>query len=123
MSDYNWNSFTARININSSDASIYEMWATAAGMAKWFLRQCEIKSEGSLPKTAGDLMTKGDQFLWRWHGWPDDVLEKGEILEANGTDRLRFTFGQEGAEDMTCSVKIYTEDGENICEITQENIP
>ncbi|MEP7144459.1 MAG: hypothetical protein ABI707_16355, partial [Ferruginibacter sp.] len=93
------------------------------GMEKWFLRICEIKNKAGLVKTSGDFIVTGDQFIWRWHGWPDDVQEKGEILEANGTDQVRFTFGQEGAEDMICTVKLYTEEGENICEIIQENIP
>ena len=40
------------------------------------------------------------------------------------TDRPAwFTFGQEGAEAMTCLVKIYREEGETICEIVQDNIP
>ena len=61
--------------------------------------------------------------MWRWHGWPDEVKEEGTILEANGMDRLKFTFGQVGAEHMVCTVKIYAEDEETICEISQENIP
>jgi uncharacterized protein YndB with AHSA1/START domain len=123
MSPYNWCSFSARININATVASIYEMWATGVGMEKWFLRQCEIKNERGAGKAAGDFITKGDQFLWRWYGWPDDVQQKGEILEANGTGLIGFTFGQEDAEAMACTVKIYSEEGENICEIIQDNIP
>jgi uncharacterized protein YndB with AHSA1/START domain len=123
MNTYDWSSFKARININSSIASIYEMWATAAAMEKWFLRLCEFKNKDGLLKDTGDYIKTGDQYTWRWHGWPDEVTESGEILEENGTDLVRFTFGQEGAETMVCTVKIYTEEGENICEITQENIP
>lgn len=123
MSTYNWHTFSARININSTITSIYEMWATAAGMEKWFLRMCELKNKHEETKAVADLVNPGDQFLWRWYGWPDDVQEKGEILEANGTDRLGFTFGQEGAEAMTCLVKIYREEDETICEIVQDNIP
>lgn len=123
MDNYNWSIFTVRININAPIISIYEMWATTAGMEKWFLRQCEIKNNNGMVKASNDLIEKGDRFLWRWHGWPDDVEERGEILQANGTDQLGFTFGQHDAEGMTCMVKIYTEEAENICEIIQENIP
>lgn len=123
MEPYNWSSFTLRININATIAAIFEMWATSAGIEKWFLRQCEINSENGQLRADGDLITKGDKYLWRWHGWPDDVEERGEILYANGTDQVQFTFGQEGADTMVCTVKIYTEEGENICQITQENIP
>ena len=123
METYNWNSFTKRINVNAPAESIYEMWATSTGIEKWFLRQCLIMTENSSPKNPTDLFGIGDRYTWRWHGWPDDVVEKGRILKANGKDELQFTFGQVDAEDMVCTVKIYAEDGESICELKQENIP
>ena len=123
MSNYNWSSFTKRININSDIDSIFEMWSTAAGMEKWFLRKCEITSTKHLLKPPAKQVIQGDRFLWRWHGWSDEVKEEGTILESNGVDKLRFSFGQVGAENMECLVKIYIEEGETICEITQENIP
>ncbi len=123
MDTYNWKSFTVRINIKATVAEMYDMWTTPAGIEKWFLRRCEIMNEKEGIKAGADFMKKGDRYLWRWHGYPDDVLQRGEILEANGTNQLSFTFGQEGAEDMACIVKIYAEEEENICEIIQDNIP
>ena len=76
-----------------------------------------------LVKAQGDFITKGDQFVWRWHGWPDEVEERGGVLEANGTSQVRFSFRQEGAQAMACAIKIYAAEGENFCEIIQENIP
>ena len=73
--------------------------------------------DGSAP------VAKGDSFRWFWHGWPDEVEEKGEILAANGMDSLSFTFSQSGATDMICKVNIYYEGGETICELVQEHIP
>lgn len=29
----------------------------------------------------------GDSYLWRWHGYLDDVMENGIITAANGIDR------------------------------------
>ncbi len=123
MDTYNWTSFKVRINIKATIAAVYEMWATSAGIEKWFLRQCEIMNDKGQVKGGMNLITKGDRFLWRWYGYPDEVLQRGEVLEANGTDQLSFTFGQEGAEDLNCTVKMYAEEGENICEIVQQNIP
>ena len=123
MSNYNWTSFSKRININASIDNVYEMWATAAGIEKWFLRRCEITNSKGVPKHPGKPFMKDDVYLWRWHGWPDEVKEEGTILEANGVDKLKFTFGQVGAEHMVCTVKIYLEQDETICEISQENIP
>lgn len=123
MDAYNWTSFKVRINIKATIAAVYEMWATSAGIEKWFLRHCEVTNDKDQAKAVDDFISKGDRFLWRWHGYPDDILQRGEVLEANGADQLSFTFGQEGAEDMACIVKVYAEDGENICEIIQHNIP
>lgn len=123
MTTYNWHSFNLRININASVAAVYEMWSTAQAIEKWFLRQCEIKSSEGVIKAPGDVILKGDTYLWRWHGYPDDTMEQGEILDANGMDLFQFTFGQEGADTMVCTVKIYTEAEETICELIQGNIP
>ena len=94
METYTWNSFTRRININAPVSSIYEMWSTPASIEKWFLRQCKITAENGENKTGNDPLSKGDRYLWRWHGWSDEVQEKGTILEANGKDEVKFTFGQ-----------------------------
>ncbi|MEO6730370.1 MAG: hypothetical protein ABIN01_04080 [Ferruginibacter sp.] len=50
-------------------------------------------------------------------------MEQGEIFDANGRNLFQFTFGQEGANTMVCTVRIYTEAEETICELTQDNIP
>ncbi len=122
MNGYDWTCFTVRININRSIADIYGMWNTPAAIENWFLRSCEIKKNGLL-RNGTSPIAAGDEYSWRWHGYPDEVVEHGEILEANGTDLLRFTFGQEDGKPMVCTVKIYPAEGENLCEITQENIP
>ncbi|MEO6719204.1 MAG: SRPBCC domain-containing protein [Ferruginibacter sp.] len=123
MNTYNWTSFIKRININAPVSAIYEMWATPIGLEKWFLRQCMVTDKSNGAKDSRELLSNVDKFVWRWFGYADDVVEKGSILLATGKDELQFTFGQEGAEDMICTVKIYAEDGETICEIKQENIP
>lgn len=123
MDAFNWTSFSKRININADEDEIYQMWATPTGIEKWFLRQCELTDKEGNLKNPSELFSAGDNYLWRWYGWPDDVLERGTILRANGKDELQFTFGQVDAEHMICTVKIFKEEGEAICEMTQENIP
>lgn len=51
------------------------------------------------------------------------MVEFGEIVEVNGTDLIKFTFGGASAANMTVSVTIKNEEGEKIVELTQENIP
>jgi uncharacterized protein YndB with AHSA1/START domain len=121
--EYDWSSFTRRINIKATVEDVYAMWVRKTGMEKWFLRKCDFTEENSEPILAESAVQEGNLFTWYWHGWGDDVKEKGAILNTNGINTLAFTFGQEGAEGMICRVSIYEELGETICEIIQENIP
>jgi len=121
--EYDWTSFTKRVNIKANIADVYSLCATPAGLEKWFLRLAEFTKPNGTILSANDVINTGQNFRWLWYGWPDSMEEKGQILEANGTDGMKFTFGQEGAEDMVCTFKIYTEQNETIFEIMQENIP
>jgi uncharacterized protein YndB with AHSA1/START domain len=121
--EINWSSFKKRISIKAHPADVYRMWATKEGMESWFLRQCHYTAANGEALMQGNAVQKGNLYTWYWHGWPDDTVEKGEILQANGTDELSFTFGQQGAGAMICRIRIYTSEGETICELVQENIP
>ena len=79
----------------------------------------EYKKGKNSYKANDEFVQKGDVYRWLWHGWPDEVVELGEILECNGTDLFKFKFGYAG----DCTVKIYTEENERIVELVQENIP
>jgi hypothetical protein len=62
---------------------------------------------------------KEDTFAWYWHGYHNDVLQKGSVLEANGKDRIKFTF----TANTTVTVSLSTNHGLTIIELVQENIP
>ena len=47
------------------------------------------------------------------------MVEIGSILGCNGKDFIKFKFGTAG----DCIVNIKTEEGENVVELIQENIP
>jgi hypothetical protein len=119
MAKYDWSRFTVRINVEAPAEKLYQAWATRAGMEYWFLRLSEYrKPDGSLRKD-DEPASKGDSYKWLWHGWPDEVVEHGEILESNGKDLFKFSFGKAG----NCTVKIYREQNETIVEVMQDNIP
>jgi len=119
MSIYDWSSFIVRININAPITGLYKAWATRSGMEKWFLRISEYKKADGKIRQENELIQKGDTYQWRWYGWPDDMTEEGTILDCNGKDFLKFSFGKAG----NCSITIKEEMGENIVELLQENIP
>jgi uncharacterized protein YndB with AHSA1/START domain len=115
----NWSRFTVRINIKATVAQIYNCWATRAGMEAWFLRLSEYKTEQDTVRTDNEPAKTGDTYKWLWHGWPDETVEYGTILQCNGQNLFAFSFGNAG----NCTVKIYEEQGETITELVQENIP
>lgn len=119
MPDFDWSRFTVRINIKASAEKLYWCWATIAGIEFWFLRRSEYKKPDGSMYENNEHVEKGCTYSWWWHGYPDEVVEHGEILEANGKDLFKFKFGAAG----NCTVKIYEEQGEHIVELLQDEIP
>lgn len=115
-----WTRFTVRINVKDvSIKKLYWAWATREGMEYWFLRLSEYKTKDGKLRKANETVEKGDQYKWLWHGWPDETVEYGEILDCNGKDYLKFSFGKAG----NCAVHIKEELGEKIVELLQDSIP
>lgn len=63
-----------------------------------------------------DHIQRSDRYRWLWHGYPDRVEERREILQANGRDLIEFTF----TSGCVLSVRIALE---VLIELTQEKIP
>ena len=119
MSNFDWSRFSVRINVKATKEKLYWCWATRKGIEYWFLRKSDYKKpDGSLYE-ADEFVRKDDRYSWWWHGYPDEVVEQGEILGCNGKDFFEFRFGNAGV----CTVKIYEEQGENIVELVQHQIP
>ena len=119
MIDNKWTSFKVTGDYNTDIRSLYEAWATPAGLEKWFLRKANFYTIPRRARGPEEFIMKEDTYEWYWHGWGDEVGEKGEILEANGTDLVKFTF----AKDCIVTVSFYSRNGVSIVELTQENIP
>jgi hypothetical protein len=119
MADFNWTTFTVRIPVNASREKLYWCWSTRAGLEYWFLRISEFKTPTGDVRKDDEGVQKGDTYSWLWYGWSDDTVENGTILGCNGKDHLSFSFGKAG----NCFVSIKHEEGQNMVELIQENIP
>ncbi len=119
MSNYDWSRFIVRINVNAPPDKLYWCWATREGMEYWFLRLSEYATPKGELKATGEFVQTNDSYRWRWFGYPDEVTETGTILDANGKDIFKFSFGKAG----NCTVSIKKEAGETIVELLQDNIP
>lgn len=119
MTDNKWTSFKVTGDYNTDIRSLYEAWATPEGLEKWLLREANFYTVPRRLREPGEFILKEDTYEWFWHGFGDDAMEKGQILEANGTDLVKFTF----ASGSIVTVNIYSRNGVSIVELVQENIP
>ena len=116
---YDWSRFVVRIAIKAPADKLYHAWATREGMEYWFLRLSEYKKPDGAIRGNKEYVEKGDTYKWLWHGWPDDTVEHGTILDCNGKDFFKFSFGKAG----NCGVTIKKEEGEMMIELVQDRIP
>jgi len=119
MTDNKWTSFKIAGDYNTDIRTLYEAWATTEGIEKWFLRKANFYTIPRRTRESHEFIMTEDTYEWYWHGYDDDAVEKGQVLEANGTDSLKFTFS--GGSIVT--INMYSRNGVSIVELTQENIP
>jgi len=119
MPTYDWSKFTRKININASIEAIYDAWTIPQQLEQWFLRDAMFTRSNGTVREKFLHIHKGDMYKWLWHGFADDIFEKGEVLIANEKDKLQFSFTAGGI----VTVDIGEAMGENIVMLTQEKIP
>lgn len=114
-----YSKFSLRIPLKATTKDIYEAISTGAGIEKWFLAWAEFTMPEGDERDRHDSVEAGDRYLWKWFGFSGGSPETGEVLEANGHDRVRFTF----SADCIVTIAILNDKGETIIELVQENIP
>lgn len=114
-----WSKFVTRINIGAPAETIYKAWATRGGMESWFVRLSEYKDNDGVEKGAEEEVTVGDTYKFHWFGYDDNAVEHGKILELKKNGLFKFSFGKAG--NVTVTIK--EEDGEQIVELIQDEIP
>lgn len=117
--DYDWSRFTCKINIAASLENIYAAWTVPHHIERWFVRQASFTAKDKSFRDALAHISEGDKYHWLWHGHSDEAFEEGKVLEANGSDLLRFSF----LKGALVTVQIGEAMGENIVLLTQEKIP
>lgn len=118
MEKHDWSKFVLKINIDADVEDIYDCWSVPLLLEKWFLRRAVVYQDGEVLMPEASVR-EGDTYEWYWHGHDDETFEKGEILETNHTNMIKFSFTA-GAE---VTVNIGTVGGESVVMVTQELIP
>ncbi len=117
MKNFDWTQFTLRIVVSAKMETLYNAWTKASEIKKWFLSGADYYDAGKNKVSEETRIQKGYTYEWSWYLY--DIVEKGKITEANGTDFLQFTFAGECLVDVRL-----TEKGEHVLvELTQKDIP
>jgi uncharacterized protein YndB with AHSA1/START domain len=110
----NWNEFKLRVNVGAPMEKIYAAWVTSSGLESWFLKKADLTSAGNL-RQPNDPAQKGDEYEFRWHGYPDSMSHKGKVNSVDGKNHFTFTFSQ----DLPVSISLYKECDETIVELIE----
>ncbi len=117
MESFGFDAFTKKIYINAPREKIYWCWGTADGICSWFLSSAFYKTKKGVQRAANSFIEEGDTYTWKWYNW--DGEETGQILMANGTDQIEFSFAGQ------CKVTVTLQEEKNnvLVILTQSNIP
>jgi uncharacterized protein YndB with AHSA1/START domain len=119
MQLHDWTKFHLRIPVNTDVETVYKAWTTQEGLENWFLRKAAFTDKNGVARKINSSIQVNDTYEWLWHGWGDEVMEKGSVLQMNGKNFLKFSFGKAG----NVSVTINNEGEESLVELVQSEIP
>jgi len=105
-----WSSFTLRVNIKTALKNVFPFFDTPEGWEKWFLRKAVFLNPQENHREANESIETHDQYEFYWHGYSDDVCEKGVVMENNGTDEFCISFSKNAPVRFSLS----REEGETI---------
>jgi len=117
METFNWESFTKKIAVKSSITKLYNAWTVPNELKKWFLSKALFYKPNGETVIPSQNVQQNYTYEWSWFLY--DVIEKGEIKQANGRDFLQFTF----AGNCLVDIKLTQVNEVVIVELTQSNIP
>ena len=119
MAENNWTKFTITADFDTDVRKVYQAWTTPVGLESWFLRKANFYAIAGRLREPHESILKEDVYEWCWHGFDDSAVERGQVLEVNSIDFLKFTF----SGGSVVSVSLSCKNGLTIVELTQENIP
>lgn len=107
---FDWTQFRLGIYVSAKPEDLYDYWATAAGLTRWFLRSAAFApSDGPPPlKTRRDLVFPpfdtlanrpdsqrcevNDRYRWEWY-YNGGIVGEQWVLSTRPPTKLTFGFG------------------------------
>jgi uncharacterized protein YndB with AHSA1/START domain len=112
----NWERFTKKLVIQAPPSTIYQHWAQAILVEKWFLRNCNYITYQGQKRPKNESTLAGDSYIWEWYNW--DGQEKGQVINSDPNRLLVFSFS--GAEVEVSLDKLTSG---TLVSLTQSKIP
>ena len=115
-SDYNWTSFRVHSYVNVKPADVFKRWATAEGIASFFIKEAHylVPSTGQ-QRPPDQMVDAGDEYHWQFL---HDFDLRGKILAVEKDRSVSFTFG-----GMDVIVTIHPVDSGSLVVLEQSKIP
>jgi hypothetical protein len=113
---FDWSTVVKKVYIETDKQTVADAWLKADGLNLWFLREAVYTSKSGEKRS--DTFQVGDSYIWRWHGYADDVNETGEVQSLSP---FYFSFSFAGAS--ICSIKIEDCKTGTLLTLNQSNIP
>lgn len=113
---YDWSTVVKKVYIETDKQSVTDAWLKVDGLNQWFLREAVYTSKSGEHRT--NTFQVGDSYIWRWHGYADDVNESGEVRSLSPYE---FSFSFAGGS--ICSLKIEEFKTGTLLTLSQSNIP
>ncbi len=117
MNKVRFDCFTKKIYIKAPLDRIFNCWATRQGLTSWFLSSAVYTAANGNERSPNEKVQQGDSYSWGWHNWDDK--EEGRILETNGQDFIKFSFG----ENSNVSVRLTDKGDSVLVTLLQDEIP
>jgi hypothetical protein len=108
--------YKKKVYVECDIQTVSNAWLKVDGLNQCFLREAVYSSISGEKRI--DTFQVGDSYIWRWHGYADDINETGEVKSLSPFD---FSFSFSGKS--ICSVKIEELKTRTLLTLTQSNIP
>lgn len=117
MKNFDWSSFTIRINIKTTMNDVYRAWTSSGELERWFAKKATFFAPDRQVLPPGELAVSGSKYQWSY--FLQNEVENGKYWEANGKDYLKFSF----AGDCEVDVKLMEKYNWIHVELAMRDIP
>jgi len=118
VKNFDWSQFTLNISARAEMQSAYNAFAIPSALEQWLVRRAQVSIAYAILKGRNDFVEEGDCYEWIAEEDGRANVMRGEILEANGKNFLRFTLN----ENYILTITVRKENGRSCIELFFKNI-